>query len=137
MVFDGIIGSTGQNFGDFSPTIAIINLSPNYEPIFFSKPWVLANGRIQLIFEPLSTLLAAPALESSSNDGPLPSAMNANEAYDGLIFPTSPWPARHFVAVVGGFVIRHLNSLTTKLLHFYETAQKQPNHDVPSLHTCL
>ncbi len=48
MIPDDIIGSTWQQYGDCSPTVSILSLSPNYEPIFLITPLAFVNGWIQL-----------------------------------------------------------------------------------------
>jgi len=78
MIFDGVVGSTGEEFSDESPFIskseyrvALLFVSLNDDMIFFIVPSFLADVGVQVIMPSLSALLADSARELLGDVAPV------------------------------------------------------------------
>ena len=57
-ILDGIVGASGQTFGNLGPSISKLGVSLNEGFVFTVRPLALVDARIEMIVPSLSTLLA-------------------------------------------------------------------------------
>jgi len=90
MVFDSVVSSAFEDFGDFSPFITIASMHEIKNPLFFFAPTDLLNLRIKMVVPSLSTLLANPSWKVLSNQCPLLWSILFDQVKDHSVFFLSP-----------------------------------------------
>ena len=58
MVFDGVIGATFKNFGDFSPFVVDDSVHEEENPLFFFAPGNFLDHWVKVVVPTLTALLS-------------------------------------------------------------------------------
>ncbi len=98
MIFNGIIGSTLQVFGNLSPLIAHDKMGQIKDPLFLIRPVLLLDIGVKMIMPSLSALFTDSTWidnictwEVLSDSSPFLSAIFLNELDKEWIFLICPW----------------------------------------------
>lgn len=93
MIFDGIVGPSGQKLSNHGPFVAkpkfsldLLFVRLDDDPIFLLRPTLLADARVEMVVPPFSALLANPAREVLGNKAPILGSVGLDELQDQLIF---------------------------------------------------
>lgn len=71
MVFDGIVGSSGQQAGDCGPSIAVDSVVFEYDCIFCWRKGEVLHRGAKLVAPPQATRLAGASRYAGAYEGPI------------------------------------------------------------------
>ena len=93
MIFDGIVGSSGQKLGNHGPFVSkpkfsldLLFVRLDDDPIFLLRPTFLADVGVEMVVPPLSALLADPSGKVLGDEAPILGSVCLDELQDQLIF---------------------------------------------------
>lgn len=90
MIFDCVVCSTIQNFGDLGPLVTDLTMADEKDPLLVLGPGVLFNFGVQVVVPSLTALLADSSLEVGSDLGPFLGALLLDKQKNFAIFFLCP-----------------------------------------------
>ena len=90
MVLDGIVCSSGNQFGNLCPLVAPLPVGIVYDAVFFVGPRRLLDVGVEMVVPTLTTLLSDPTFQMLGNQGPALGTIFAHQFHYSLIFFLRP-----------------------------------------------
>ena len=90
MVLDGVVGSSLEDFGDFSPFIVDDSVHQKEDPLLLFTPVNLLNEWVEMIVPSFSALLADSVSQVLCNKGPFLGAIGNDKLQYSPVFLLGP-----------------------------------------------
>ena len=118
VVFDGIVGSTGEVLGDLSPFVSVLEVARKEGFFLLARPGTLVDHGVELVVPALAALLAVAPLEVRTDDTPPASAELGDQSPHLLVLLGGPFASSSALLSVFVLVLVLLRRSNAQLVHF-------------------